>query len=162
MPLPDIDTQFFDSLMVVKNKLITNPFIQDSSNVVIGESPDLAAYSESDFPRIEILPLLDGGQGYASQRHLTHNYQFGLAGYIRRDQEEIKERDVKNIVAMGEKSRSLIYSILDDKQTGEVPAGLFDYIEGQVMLDFDFELFADICVFLLAFRKVAQTKDTEI
>lgn len=162
MALPDINTQYYECLITIKTKLKTNPYILKQDNVVVGESSDLLGLTDSYFPRIEILPLIDKGQGYVCQRDMEHNYQFGIIGYIRRDKEEISERDVKNIIAMGEKSRALIFELFEDKQKGEIKANLFDYIEGSPILDFDFELFDNISTFTLGFISSSQLKDTEI
>ena len=160
--LPHVETDFFDFLLSVKYKLQTHLFVQDEDNVVIGESADLAEYEKEYFPRMEILPARDDGNGYGSQRDLNHLYKFGIVGYIKRDSYQITEKDVKDIVAMGELARSLIFSFHDDKQAGDSPCKKFDYLEPYPVLDFDFEIFAEISTFFLGFHANTQTKDTQI
>jgi hypothetical protein len=162
MGLAEIGSDFFDFIFAVKTKLAAHPYIDKPSNVIIGETPDLAELGQSFFPRFEILPLRDDGDGYESQRDLRHLYKLGVVGYIKRDSFELKERNVKDIVAMGETARSMVYGFLDDKQEGNPPCARFDFLNGYPTLDFDFELFDNIAVTLLGFWGRAQTKDTQI
>lgn len=163
MSLPDIDTDFFTFLKSVRAKLRTHPFISKDSNVKIGDSLDIFSLPDENFPRFEIRPTRDLGNGYESQRNLKLQYDFVIVGFLRRPSDEITETDIKNVVAFGEKTRALIYEFNDDTQLDKTqPSPGFDYMDDYPVLDMDFEIMEKTSVIIFTFRAHASSKDTKI
>lgn len=149
---------FFEAL---KSKIETSTYITDADNVVVGETKDLFAHEDANFPRVEILCKVFNGSGYASQRSLDFRLRIIVVGYLKRDSDDVTISDMTNLTNFGIDLSTLIYGMLDDKQNGLTNVPGFLKFSGYPSAYYDFELIPKISTALLEVEADFQLNDTQ-
>jgi len=149
---------FFKAL---ETKLKTCTYITDSANVIVGESKDLFAHEDSNFPRIEVLCKVFNGSGYASQRSMDSRLRVIVVGYIKRTSDEVNFDDMVTLTNFGIELSALIYGLLDDKSNGLISVPGFLKFSGYPSAYYDFELIPKISTALLEVEVDFQLDDTQ-
>jgi hypothetical protein len=148
--------------MSVREKLKTHSAITNPDNVKIGESLDLLALDDSEFPRFEIRPLDNLGKGRPSQREINRDYSVMVTGYVKRPSEEVTDDDALAITDMGEELRTLIYGLIDDNTTITPPCDNFTGIDPYSVLQYDWELMGQFSTVIFGFRVEIYQNDTSM
>jgi len=150
-------------LTALKAKLESSSHITDVANVIMGlESIDITELADTAFPRYEMLITKDKMDGYVSQRNADFSFRFEVAGYIKREEEDITFADLKAMTAFAMDTRKLMYSFNDDKQNGASPCDGFLFMGQFTEVFYEFELMGKIGTFLLQMEAHIQLSDTEV
>lgn len=129
--------QFMDSL---EEKLTGCSFIDNSENVIVGETYDFFSLGVDDYPRLEILIDKDKGDGYYTQVGMEQSFRASVAGYLLREEEDTQKIDMYNLITFGHECRRLIYQLNIDKETGDAPCDGFIQIAGFSEIFYEYEL----------------------
>lgn len=159
-----LDSPIGNYLDALEAKFQESTFATTAANVVVGESIDLMglARDTANFPRLEILITKDKASGYGSQRNIDFDFRYSVAGYIRRESDDVSTQDMKNIMNFGTEIRALNYQFLDEKQQGNPPCVGFSRLGEYPETFYEFELFPKITAFIFEMNALLYLSDTQV
>ena len=131
-----------DLITAIDTKMKTCSFISDTSNVVFGEEPDIAALPDSKLPRIETLIVKCKCNGYADQRNLQWSLRMGSAVFFRTTNSNPTATLSEMLTALtyGKEIADKYFSFLDDTQAGSPPCDGFEQLGDFPEIFFEKEL----------------------
>lgn len=149
----------------LKNKLESSPFLNGNEQVSFVEDTDLLQQGLV-FPRINLLVDKIKGNGYESQRQMDVGFRFIVVGHLKIDGPDAEEwkptaENCVELIDFGISTMSLIFSMLDDKQSGEVPCKGFEMFSGFPELFIEPELIPKILSFTIVAEAKILQDDTE-
>lgn len=155
---------FSDFFTALNTKYASSSYVTDTDNIVFGESVDVMSLGEDSFPRLETLVIKAKCNGYADQRNLEWALRFGTAGFIKVDNDtpHLTLSELSQITNFGVETVSLVYQLLDDKQSGSLVLDSFEKFGEYPEIFIEKELFPNTVAFLFAHEAHFLLPDTEV
>ena len=157
---------FSDFITSLETKLKGCSYINDPSNVLMGESLGLNSVTEDQFPRYEVLIDKEKWNGYISQRKVNVEFRFSICGFLfvpdDRYDDKRKFDNMRLVQDFASETRRLIFSFLDDRQAGTPPCEGFQMLGEFPEIFYDFEMFPNVIGFEARFSILVEIKDTEV
>ncbi len=152
--------QFLDNL-VMKLSSSNSQFIKNEDNVMIGENTrGLIELPDESFPRVEVLVLDSGDDGYLDQRIVNSSFNVMCVGHIRRDNANTTRFDMFDAIRFGKEMRRIFYVFNQDRRDGIDVCDGFIQMSGFSKTEYEYELFDKITTVIFKADAEIQLADT--
>lgn len=157
-------SSFSEYFTALNSKLANSTYVTDTSNITFGESPDIASYTASKFPRLEILIVKLKCNGYVSQRKMTWAIRYAIVGYIATDTDSFfpTVSEINEITNFSKETVDLNYQFLNDKQAGTPPCTGFETLGQYPEIFIEKELIPKTITFIADVEAQILIPDTEV